>query len=96
MGCFGILFPEVLSGGYGWLEQAIAGNLPILLMAAIVFGKILATSMTIGSGLSGGMFAPALFVGGMTGGVVGQLAHEYFPSIVRNPGSYVLVSYNFV
>lgn len=91
MGCFGALFPEVLSGGYGWLELAIAGELPMLLMAAIVFGKILATSLTIGSGLSGGMFAPALFVGGMTGGVVGQAAHGLFPHVVQHPGAYVLV-----
>ncbi len=91
MGSFGALFPEVLSGGYGWLELAIAGELPLLLMAAIVFGKILATSLTIGSGLSGGMFAPALFVGGMTGGVVGQAAHGLFPSVAQHPGAYVLV-----
>lgn len=91
MGTFGAFFPHVLSGGYGWLEQAIAGNLPLALMVAILFGKILATSVTIGSGLSGGMFAPALFVGGMTGGVVGHLAHRYFPETVMHPGSFVLV-----
>ncbi|MBU1002720.1 MAG: chloride channel protein [Proteobacteria bacterium] len=91
MGTMGMLFPEVLSGGYGWLELAINGQLALSLMLAILFGKILATALTIGSGMSGGMFAPALFVGGMSGGVVGNLAHRYFPDIVTQPGGYVLV-----
>ncbi|EPR43906.1 putative signal transduction protein with CBS domain containing protein [Desulfovibrio sp. X2] len=91
MGIFGMLFPQVLAGGYGWLQQAISGNLPLLLMLAIIFGKILATSLTIGSGLSGGMFAPALFVGGMTGGLVGHLSKAFFPNAVQNPGAFVLV-----
>jgi len=57
----------------------------------MVLGKTLATSLTIGSGMSGGMFAPALFVGGLSGGVVGNLAHDFWPTIAPEPGSYVLV-----
>lgn len=90
-GLLGAFFPQVLSGGYGWLELAILGQIPALMLFAIVIGKTMATSMTIGSGMSGGMFAPALFVGGMSGGVVGQLAHQWWPDIARQPGGYVLV-----
>lgn len=91
MGIFGMLFPQVLTGGYGWLELAIKGELVLSLMVAILFGKIFATAVTIGSGMSGGMFAPALFVGGMSGGIVGNIAHRYFPDVVTQPGGYVLV-----
>lgn len=91
MGILGMVFPELLSGGYGWLELAIKEQLPVLTMLLIVFGKILATSITIGSGLSGGMFAPALFIGGMTGGAVGQVASQWYPGVVTQPGGYVLV-----
>lgn len=91
MGLMGMQFPELLSGGYGWLEGAIMGQMTIGMMLAIILGKTLATSMTIGSGMSGGMFAPALFVGGMTGGLVGQVAHRFYPDIAQEPGGYVLV-----
>lgn len=91
MGLLGMAYPMVLTGGYGWLEMAIMGELPLMMMVAIVIGKTVATSMTIGSGMSGGMFAPALFVGGMSGGIVGKAAHMFFPDIVTRPGGYVLV-----
>ncbi len=91
MGLLGMQFPQLLCGGYGWLEMAILGKLSIIMMAGLLVGKTIATSVTLGSGMSGGMFAPALFVGGMSGGVVGRLGHEYFPDIVANPGGYVLV-----
>ncbi|WP_320169140.1 chloride channel protein [Maridesulfovibrio sp.] len=91
MGVMGMFFPQLLTGGYGWLEMAIMGQLPLMMMVAIVIGKTIATSTTIGSGMSGGMFAPALFVGGMSGGIVGQLAGQYYPDIVTQPGGYVLV-----
>jgi len=91
MGVLGVVFPQLLTGGYGWLEQAVLGNLPITVMLLIVLGKTLATSLTIGSGMSGGMFAPALFVGGMSGGAVGFAANRFFPDIVTQPGGYVLV-----
>jgi CIC family chloride channel protein len=101
MGLIGILYPYtatdgmitggLLSGGYGWLELAILGQIPALGMCYIIVGKTLATSVTIGSGMSGGMFAPALFVGGMSGGLVGKFGHAYFPDIVTQPGAYILV-----
>jgi CIC family chloride channel protein len=90
-GSVGALFPQALAGGYGWMELAILGQVPTLMLIAMVLGKTLATSLTIGSGMSGGMFAPALFVGGLSGGVVGNLAHDFWPSVAPHPGSYVLV-----
>ncbi|WP_319542529.1 chloride channel protein [uncultured Pseudodesulfovibrio sp.] len=101
MGLLGIAYPYtatnglvtggILSGGYGWLELAILGQIPALGMCYIIIGKTVATSITIGSGMSGGMFAPALFVGGMSGGLVGKVGHHYFPDIVTQPGAYILV-----
>ena len=101
MGIIGIIYPYtamegvvtggLLSGGYGWLELAMLGQIPALGMCYIIAGKTLATSVTIGSGMSGGMFAPALFVGGMSGGLVGKLGNTFFPEIVTQPGAYVLV-----
>ncbi|MGM0646460.1 MAG: chloride channel protein [Thermodesulfobacteriota bacterium] len=91
MGLLGMQFPQLLSGGYGWLEMAMVGQLSVGFMGAILVGKTLATSVTLGSGMSGGMFAPALFVGGMSGGLVGYTAHNLYPGIVTQPGGYVLV-----
>jgi CIC family chloride channel protein len=91
MGLIGMFFPQVLTGGYGWLEMAVLGQLPLLMMLAILMGKIVATSVTLGSGFSGGMFAPALFVGGLSGGLVGKVSAMFFPNVVTQPGGYVLV-----
>jgi CIC family chloride channel protein len=87
----GFVFPELLGGGQGWLEMAMLGKLSVAMMAGMIVGKTLATSVVLGSGMSGGMFAPALFVGGMSGGVVGSLGQRFFPNIVTEPGGYVLV-----
>jgi chloride channel protein, CIC family len=91
MGLIGMSFPQLLSGGYGWLELAILGKLSAWAMFGILVGKTIATSVTLGSGMSGGMFAPALFVGGMSGGLVGAMANHYYPHIVTQPGGFVLV-----
>jgi CIC family chloride channel protein len=91
MGLFGMVYPQAIGGGYGWIEQAVAGRLDLLFLMALFFGKILATSLTLGSGLSGGMFAPALFVGGTAGAMVGQAGHWLRPDIVTQPGGYTMV-----
>jgi CIC family chloride channel protein len=53
--------------------------------------KILATSITIGSGGSGGIFAPSLFMGAMAGGFFGTVVHNLFPSVTASPGAYSIV-----
>jgi len=83
--------PQILSGGYGTIQKALMGELPIVLMFTLAFLKIAATSFTISSGGSGGVFGPSLFIGAMLGGAVGQLAHAWFPGIVSSPGAFALV-----
>jgi CIC family chloride channel protein len=70
VGIIGLFLPQVLGTGYGWLQIAMDGNfalLPILLIPVIVVAKIVATSLSIGSGGSGGVFAPAMMIGGLLG-----------------------------
>ncbi|MBN2216773.1 MAG: chloride channel protein [Pirellulales bacterium] len=85
VGVIALWLPQVMAGGYGWIQEALDGNLarlPLHLMAILVVAKILATSFTISSGGSGGVFAPSLFIGAMLGGAFGQLCHTWFPDLV--------------
>ena len=94
IGIMAIFLPQVLSSGYGWIQIAMNGDLvqmSIFLMLVLVFAKILATSFTISSGGSGGVFAPSLFIGAMVGGAFGHFAALLFPNIITQPGSYALV-----
>ncbi len=87
----GLYFPQVYGDGWGWLQLAILGKLSISLMLAIAVMKVFATSFTISSGGSGGVFGPTLFIGGMVGGAVGFLSNHFFPEIVLHPGAFVVV-----
>jgi chloride channel protein, CIC family len=91
VGLIGLWKPQVLSGGYGAIQQTLRGELPTLLMLTLAGLKIIATSCTISSGGSGGVFGPSLFIGAMLGGAVGQFSHEWFPHIVSHPGAFALV-----
>ncbi|MFW5739174.1 MAG: chloride channel protein [Myxococcota bacterium] len=91
IGLLGLLLPGVYGGGWGQIQLALFGQVSLGLMLALAAGKILATSLTIGSGGSGGVFGPTLFIGGMLGGAVGLIGHRFFPDIVTQPGAYVLV-----
>ena len=91
VGLIALFLPEVLGGGYSWIQSAIDGNLAVSLMAALVLGKIVATSCTISSGGSGGVFAPSLYIGSMLGGAFGATCQKFFPHIVTEPGAFVLV-----
>jgi CIC family chloride channel protein len=91
VGCIALVAPKALSGGYGVIQLALLGKLTIGLMAVLVLAKIFATSFTIGSGGSGGVFGPALYIGAMLGGAVGQLGAQYFPEVVRQPSAFALV-----
>ena len=91
VGLIALAVPEAMAGGYGYLQLAIFGQMGIGIMLVAAAAKIATTSLTIGSGGSGGVFGPTLFIGGMLGGVVGQVSHMLFPEIVHQPGAYVLV-----
>ncbi len=91
VGIIGWQFTYILGTGYGFAEMAIKGMLPALLLFIIAFAKILATTITIGSGGSGGLFAPAVVIGCMFGGAIGYLFHNIFPTVITNPTGYMLV-----
>jgi len=77
--------------GHEGVELAMAGGLSTGLMLALVLMKMVATSVTLGAGGSGGVFAPALFIGAMAGGVFGRVADHFFPTVTASPGAYALV-----
>ncbi|MEW5914565.1 MAG: chloride channel protein [Thermodesulfobacteriota bacterium] len=91
VGAIALFVPEAIGGGYGYIQMAIFGQMSITLMCLAAAAKIATTSLTIGSGGSGGVFGPTLFIGAMLGGAVGHLGHLLFPHIITHPGAYVLV-----
>jgi CIC family chloride channel protein len=91
IGIMALLFPHVLGVGYPAIELALMGKLSLLFMLLLVLFKILATSVTIGSGGSGGIFAPSLFLGSMAGGFFGTIVHAFLPGVTANPGAYSTV-----
>jgi CIC family chloride channel protein len=91
VGLVAFFLPEVLGGGYQWMQAAIDGRMAVTLMAVLVLAKIVTTSFTISSGGSGGVFAPSLFIGSMLGGAFGGVFHAFFPRIITEPGAFVLI-----
>ncbi len=81
----------IFFGGYGLMQDAIAGHIAILALAILVLAKILATSLTISSGASGGVFAPALSVGALLGSAVGKGAVALFPGLIQHTAPIALV-----
>jgi len=92
VGCLGIALPQVLGVGYSAINEAMHTSVPWLLMLALIGSKLLATSMTLSSGGSGGIFAPALFLGAMLGGLIGTGLASILPDDVGGMGSYALVA----
>lgn len=91
VGCIGIFLPHIYGVGYDTISLALLGQIPWLLLLSLVVIKILATSVTIGSGGSGGVFAPSLFIGAMAGGAFGFLMQALFPQVTAAQGAYSLV-----
>ena len=102
IGIIALFFPHILGVGYGKAplifgqafastEGALNELLVLKLLFLLVFLKILATSLTLGSGGSGGIFAPSLFMGAVFGGAFGSLAHRFFPTITATSGAYAIV-----
>lgn len=90
-GIIGLFLPGVLGMGYGYVQLAIDGKLALYVIFLLIIGKILATSLTVGSGGSGGVFAPSIVIGSMVGAFVGYLFHYALPGIVVQPEAFVLI-----
>jgi CIC family chloride channel protein len=91
IGCIGLLFPQIFGVGYETIELALYGKIAIGLVSILVLVKILATSLTLGSGGSGGVFAPSLFIGAMLGESYGKLTQLLVPAIAIPSGACALV-----
>jgi CIC family chloride channel protein len=91
IGVIGLKFSHIFGVGYESIDACLTNNLGFWLALVLVFAKILSTSLTLGSGGSGGIFAPSLFLGAMTGNVIGSFFHQSFPSSISSPGAFSLV-----
>jgi CIC family chloride channel protein len=83
--------PQVLGGGYGWLQLTMDNQLPLKILVLLLPAKILATSFTISSGGSGGVFAPSLVIGGVTGAIFADLSSRVAPQLAPPTAACVLV-----
>jgi CIC family chloride channel protein len=83
--------PQIYNVGYDIIESALANQLALGTVLILLVLKMLATSITLGSGGSGGVFAPALFMGAMFGTAFELVVNALFPGIAAPPGAYALV-----
>lgn len=91
VGLMGLVAPGVYGSGWGIVQDAIHGEVLIGTMAILLVAKIVAMGLTLGSGGSGGVFGPTLFVGAMLGGVFGMTAAHFFPGLAPDPAAAVIV-----
>jgi CIC family chloride channel protein len=91
LGILFIWFPQVYGIGYSFMVRALEGSILWYLMALLIVVKLIAVSLTLGSGFSGGIFAPALFLGGMLGGAYGALVGQLVHGDVAAVGAFAMV-----
>jgi len=92
LGLLLLAIPQMYGVGYPALEGAVMGDYAIGFLVLLLVAKIVATSLTIGIGGSGGVFAPSLFLGAMLGAAFGQGADLAFPDLGIDAGAYALVA----
>jgi CIC family chloride channel protein len=91
VGAIGIWYPQVMSAGYPVIQRSIDSGLPVSLFVILLVLKMLATSITFGSGAVGGLFAPTLVMGALYGGAFGYGFHLLAPAAVPQPELFVLL-----
>jgi chloride channel protein, CIC family len=86
-----LALPQMYGVGYPVLENAINGQYALTFLLLLLAGKVVATSLTLSIGGSGGVFAPSLFMGAMLGSAYGLGMHELAPTIAGPAGAYGLI-----
>ena len=96
VGIIGLKFPGAIGIGYEHgtdvIRQCLDGSTAIQLLLIILVLKMMATSITLGSGGSGGTLAPILVLGALTGAIFGELAEQFFPGDTAPIGAYAVVA----
>jgi CIC family chloride channel protein len=90
-GVLAMAFPQVLSTGYGWVQMSLTGGYIAHTLLLVVAAKILAISLTVGSGGAGGIFGPTVFIGAMLGGWVAHLVGGWLPGVEVVPAAFIAV-----
>ncbi len=91
VGLIALALPHVFGVGYETINGTLWGTLPPVMLGAVLGAKMIATALTLGSGGSGGIFAPSLFVGAALGALFGHGVHRLAPDWTAAPGAYALV-----
>src|SRR6202521_2705078 len=91
VGVVGLVVPQVMGVGYGYVGDALNGRMAFNLMLLLVILKLFAVTTSYASGNAGGIFGPSLFIGAMLGGTVGTLVHHLLPAYTATPGADALV-----
>ncbi len=96
VGCIGLVIPGALGTGYGFVQAGLSRDalmqIPLWMVLILPFAKILSTSLSIGSGGSGGIFGPGMFIGGMLGAGIWRLLEPIAPAIPADPAPFVMVA----
>jgi CIC family chloride channel protein len=94
VGLIALALPQVLGTGYGWIQQGMSGqlsHLSLVIVLALPFARILATSLSIGTGGSGGVFGPGMVIGGFTGLAVWRLLSPVAPAVGHSPAPFMVI-----
>lgn len=96
VGCLGLVVPGVLGTGYGFVQAGLDRQallaIPLWMILVLPFAKILATSLSIGSGGSGGIFGPGMVIGGLLGAGIWRILEPIAPAIPVDPAPFVIVA----
>jgi CIC family chloride channel protein len=94
VGLIGLVLPQALGMGYGWVQVSMGPgllSLPLWVILLLPFAKILTTGLSIGSGGSGGIFGPGMVIGAMVGAVVWRVSYQLLPGVPPTPAPFVIV-----
>lgn len=91
VGCIAIPAPQVMGIGYDTVNQALLGELSVMLLLGICAAKLLATALGLGLGLPGGLIGPTLVIGALGGGAMGIIADTWLPGNIGTPSFYALI-----
>ena len=95
VGIIGMVLPGAMGAGYGWLQSGFGSGImaiPLWVLILLPFAKILTTSMTIGSGGSGGTFGPGVVMGGILGAAMWRLLEPFAPGLPPDPAGFTIVA----